>query len=136
MYSMEIKVLGMKLRVEVVLASMAVGAVLGCYLLCGCVTREGMASAGAALDYVMNKGVHNDTYDSKHDQVEVNTGASMSPQVPLPEGQLFMWANNEFSGKCCDTSNVSGGGGCACITKEQAQYLSSRGGNRAPHSEF
>ena len=62
--------------------------------------------------------------------------ASMSPQVPLPEGQLFMWANNEFSGKCCDTSNVSGGGGCACITKEQAQYLNSRGGNRAPNSEF
>ena len=133
---MIVKVLGMKLRVEVVVISMIVGAILCCHLVCGCASREGMATAGAALDYVMNKGVHNDKYDSKYDQVEVNTGAKLSPQVPLPEGQLFMWANNEFSGKCCATSNVSGGGGCACITKEQGDYLNARGGNRSGASEF
>ena len=137
---MNIKILGITLRVECILISMIIGAILGCHLLCGCVTKEGMesagAAAGAAIDYAMNKGVHTDKYESKYDQVEVNGGSKLSPQVPLPEGQLFMWANNEFSGKCCNTSNVSGGGGCACITKEQADYLNTRGGNRASPSEF
>ena len=133
---MDIKILGVKLRVECILISMVIGAVLGCYLICGCVTQEGMESAGAAIDYAMSKGVHTDKYESKYDQVEVNGGSNLSPKVPLPEGQLFMWANNEFSGKCCNTSNVSGGGGCACITKEQADYLNARGGNRASPSEF
>ena len=133
---MEVKVLGMKLRVECILISMVIGAVLGCYLICGCVTQEGMESAGAAIDYAMSKGVHTDKYESKYDQVEVNGGSNLSPKVPLPEGQLFMWANNEFSGKCCSTSNVSGGNGCACITKEQSDYLNARGGNRASPSEF
>ena len=136
MYKMEIKVLGMKLRVECILISMIIGALLGCHWLCGCATREGMQTAGSAIDYVMNNGVHNDKYDNKHSQVEVNGGSKLSPQVPLPEGQLFMWANNEFSGKCCDTSNVSGSNGCACITKEQACYLNARGVNRAAPSEF
>ena len=62
---------------------------------------------------------------------EVAGGEKLAPVVPLPEGQLFMWANNEFSGKCCENSNVSGGNGCACITKEQTCYLNARGGNRS-----
>ena len=45
-------------------------------------------------------------------------------------------ADNEFSGKCCDDSSVSGGNGCACITKEQQCYLNSRGGNRTSDSEY
>ena len=136
MYKMELKVLGMKLRLECILISMIIGAVLGCTLVCGCTTKEGMDTVGSALNYAMNKGVHNDKYDTKYDQVEVIGGSALSPKVPLPEGQLFMWANNNFSGKCCASSNVSGGGGCACITKEQACYLNSRGGNRASPSEY
>ena len=132
MYNMEIKVLGIKLRVECVIISMIIGALLCYYLLCGCARQEGMS----ALDYAMNKGVHNDKYNARVDRSEVNGGSKLSPKVPLPEGQLFMWANNEFSGKCCSNSNVSGGGGCACITKEQACYLNSRGGNRASPSEY
>ena len=46
---MFIKVFGMKLRVECIVISMIIGAILGCHLLCGCATQEGMAEAGAAL---------------------------------------------------------------------------------------
>ena len=49
---------------------------------------------------------------------------------------ISKYLNNEFSGKCCKNSNVSGGNGCACITKEQSDYLNARGGNRASPSEF
>ena len=63
-------------------------------------------------------------------------GSKLSPKVPLPEGQMFMYANNDQSGNCCTSSNVSGPGGCVCITKEQQDYLNSRGGNRANVSEY
>ena len=136
MYNMEIKVLGFKARVEVIVISMIIGCILGCHLVCGCVTREGMQVAGSALGYNMAKGVHNEKYEQRHDAMEVNGGGKLGPQVPLPEGQLFFWANNEFSGKCCEDSSVSGGNGCACITKEQQCYLNSRGGNRTSDSEY
>ena len=133
---MNIKVFGMKLRVECIIISMIIGAFLGCNLICSCATHEGYRSAGAALNYAMNKGVHNNKYDKKHDQVETNGGLRLAPQVPLPEGQMFLYANNEQSGKCCESSNVSGPGGCICITTEQAKFLTSRGGNRANDSEY
>ena len=107
---MFIKVLGVKLRVECIVISVIIGMILGCHLFCGCFTKEGMETAGAALDYAMNKGVHNEKYEERHDMSEMS-GGSLNPTVPLPEGQLFMYANNEFSGKCCSFSNVSGGGG-------------------------
>ena len=134
MYNMEIKILGFKARVEVIVISMIIGCLLCCHLVCGCATLEGMQSAGAAIGYNMARGVHADKYDKRASLMEVNQ--KLGPQVPLPEGQLFMWANNEFSGKCCAESNVSGGNGCACITKEQQCYLNSRGGNRTSNSEY
>ena len=130
------KTLGINIRWEMLLLGLIIAGFAWCHWVGGCLTREGMENAGAAIDYVMSKGVHNNKYESKYDQVSTNGGSALSPQVPLPEGQLFFWANNEFSGKCCDTSNVSNGAGCACITSEQACYLNSRGGNRASPSEF
>ena len=129
---MFIKLWGVKLRVECIVISMIIGALLGCHLACGCLTREGMETIGSAVGYKMADGVHTDKYEKKVGMLEVNGGGQrLNPTVPLPEGQLFMWANNEFSGKCCESSNVSGGNGCACITKEQNDYLNSRGGNRS-----
>ena len=136
MYNMEIKILGFKARVEVIVISMIIGCLLCCHLVCGCATIEGMQVAGAAIGYNMANGVHQDKYDPRASMLEVNGGGKIGPQVPLPEGQLFFYANNEFSGKCCTNSNVSGGNGCACITKEQSCYLNARGGNRAAGSEF
>ena len=133
---MFIKVFGIKLRVECIVISVLAGMILGCHLFCGCFTKEGMDTIGAGLDYAMNKGVHSNKYEERHDMTEMAGGSSLSPKVPLPEGQLFMYANNEFDGKCCNFSNVSGSGGCACITKEQADYLNTRGGNRTMSSEY
>ena len=88
MYNMEIKILGFKARVEVIILSMIIGCLLGCHLVCGCVTREGMQVAGAAIGYNMANGVHQDKYDPRASMLEVNGGGKIGPQVPLPEGQL------------------------------------------------
>tara|TARA_Y100000590_G_C15512064_1_gene935815 strand:+ start:358 stop:747 length:390 start_codon:yes stop_codon:yes gene_type:complete len=129
---MKIKLLGLTLRVECIVISMLIGVIIGYHLISGCTCNEGMST----MDYTMNNGVHNNQYEHKYNQFEVNQNASLSPKVPMNEGQLFMWANNEFNAKCCETSNVSGNSGCACITQEQADFLNSRGGNRASNSEY
>jgi hypothetical protein len=123
-----INVLGLKLRIDVIILLMIVGFILSSSTTCGCLTKEAYAN----IDYLMNKGVHNTKYEEKVNMIEVNelAGTSLRPVVPLREGELFMWSNNVFDDKCCATSNVSGPAGCACITKEQTDFLKSRGGNR------
>lgn len=56
-------------------------------------------------------------------------------QVPLPDGQLFFFQNNQFKPECCP-SPYSASTGCACMSSEQIAYLNSRGGNRSGDSEF
>ena len=127
------KIAGISLRWELILVAIVIGTLATCHIFGGCLTQEGMSVIGQK----MSTGVHNDTYQSKHDSLTTNGGGpTESPSVPLPEGQLFMWANNDFTADCCGTSNVSGTGGCACITKEQWDYLSARAGNATKPAEF
>jgi hypothetical protein len=56
-------------------------------------------------------------------------------QVPLPEGELFFFQNNQFKPECCP-SPYSASTGCACMSSEQIAYLNARGGNRSGDSEF
>ena len=90
---------------------------------------------GAPVNYRMGKGVYGswETRPQKR-----GTSVAWRPQqhdtykgtaVPLPEGQMFMWADNEFKPECCGSS-VSSSTGCACVTKAQMDYINQRGGNR------
>ena len=155
-----IVILGIKLRLELIILAAIIGGIAWLHLVSSCTTTEGYSmiariieevkvmagmrfiegntNMGAALDYSPSNGVHDNKYEKKVGLMEVNQlgGQVLKPKVPLPEGQLFYYANNDFDSKCCATSNVSGGNGCACITKEQYDFLNNRGGNRGPGSEF
>jgi hypothetical protein len=58
-----------------------------------------------------------------------------SQPVPLPEGQLLMFANTPFKPECCPNT-YSNSSGCACMTTKQYNYLVTRGGNNVPYSEY
>ena len=123
------KLLGFQCNMVYCVLCVVLGMFIGVNWFCSCITKEGMETAGAAVDYVMNKGVPglknfgNKPLNNLSDTFE-------KVNVPLPEGQLFFYANNKFDPKCCVRSTVSGSGGCACETKEQVDYLRSRGGNK------
>ena len=51
--------------------------------------------------------------------------------VPLPNGEMDMFATTSFSPKCCPNT-FSNSMGCACMTLEQQKYLTQRGGNNNP----
>jgi len=55
--------------------------------------------------------------------------------VPLPEGEMLMFANTPFKPECCPNT-FSNSSGCACMTTEQYNYLILRGGNNVPYSEY
>ena len=55
--------------------------------------------------------------------------------IPLPKGELFMFNSTEFSPSCCPNT-YSNSSGCACMTVDQTNYLSNRGGNNVPYSEY
>ena len=55
--------------------------------------------------------------------------------VPLPEGEMFMFATTPFKPECCPNT-YSNSSGCACMTGKQYNYLIERGGNNVPYSEY
>ena len=55
--------------------------------------------------------------------------------VPLPEGELDMFASTPFKPECCPNT-YSTSTGCACMTGKQYNYLVNRGGNNVPYSEY
>jgi len=54
--------------------------------------------------------------------------------VPLPEGEMLMFANTPFKPEC--NSAYSNSSGMACLTTNQYNYLVTRGGNNVPYSEY
>jgi hypothetical protein len=56
-----------------------------------------------------------------------------SENNPLSRGELNMFSDTPFRPTCCPSS-YSNSQGCACINKDQYNYLITRGGNNVPFS--
>ena len=122
------------LRLEITILCIILGAFIGTKLLCNCCKFRTLGEAftviGSKIDDVMQT-------DKKARKQLFNPNETYEKvQVPLPEGQLFYYANNEFKPECCKNSSVSGTGGCACLTDEQEKFLENRGGNKTYEDKF
>jgi hypothetical protein len=67
------------------------------------------------------KGMGN---ENKLDSYQYNSG----PTIPLPEGELYFFKDTKFDPSCCPAT-YSNSTGCACLSKPQFNYLTTRGGN-------
>ena len=106
---MEINILGQKLRVEILVLIMIVGAFIGINMWCSCAggVREGFNAgvnvAGAAIDYSMGKGV-NQSWENVNGKPDIGSSSTwfqglegnVGGKVPLPAGQLAMFSDNKF----------------------------------------
>lgn len=154
MYNMEISIGTYKFRVEILIAIIIVFWVAFGHLLCSCCkvnilegfvgannSAYGPEFAGAKTpDYIMNPSTWSMptlTYSpgTKPDAgVQAIWNRPKQP-IPLPEGQLDMFATTEFKPECCPNA-YSSSMGCACMTVGQYGYLISRGGNNVPYSQY
>jgi len=160
---MEIKIFGYEVRIEVIIACVIIGMVMGLVMFCDCFQYsliEGMAtkkhSAGAAaaagvpkkngkegFKNLNNNDLHiDDSYTMGWVQTAKRYASGMGNEnrlntykdnvgtpVPLPEGELFFFADNKFKPECCP-STYSDSTGCACLSQPQVDYINQRGGNR------
>jgi hypothetical protein len=143
---MEITLMGFKMRVEIIILCMIIGAFIGVNVFCSCAggLKEGFEVSsnlvGSAIGYTMGEGVKSswekktstaDYVKDLNQPMESNTGG----QVPLPESELIMFNDNKFAPECCP-SVYSNSSGCVCATPEQMNYLNQRGGNRTLTTEY
>jgi hypothetical protein len=149
---MEVRVFGHTVNIITVVLSMIISAIATTVLFCSCckmgvsdatrAIKEGLANFDpSGLDYNMADGVPQPpktwgSYPEGSLQAWKQSNANIKgTDVPLPEGQLFMWADNQFSPTCCPGA-VSNSEGCACISQEQEEYVAQRGGNNTEVSSF
>lgn len=141
---MEMKLMGMKFRPMVVILCVLVGMVIGAFALCSCAkitlkeVKEGFVTMGAPTRYNMSVGVPGSYGTRKLQSIAPHLDVNRGPKLPLPPGELFFFADNEFKPECCvpPFSSVSSADGCACVTKEQVDYINARGGNRSASEVF
>jgi hypothetical protein len=55
--------------------------------------------------------------------------------IPLPEGELDMFATTPFKPECCPNT-YSSSEGCACMDIKSYNYLINRGGNNVPYDIY
>ena len=164
MYNMEISVGGIKFRVEIIIGigiilflifgqtclscSSSIPGQMSTSL--GYANVEGFAGAssnnGHSAMYSLDNNAAINTDNWSMPNLVVKSGQQPSQgvmnilnrepqQLPLPEGQLSMFANTPFKPECCPNA-YSNSSGCACMTAPQYNYLVSRGGNNVPYSEY
>ena len=108
MYSMQVKILGLTCRIEIIIISIVVGMILGAHLLCSCskVTvdqakkkiKEGFHMLHpAGLGYQMGRGVKS-SYVTRHlPSIAQDLSTHIGPKVPLPPGEMFFFYNTQHS---------------------------------------
>lgn len=148
---MKVDLLGLKVEIIHIIIIVVLG-VLFMHLFGGCVsymiapsTKEGMELLGSDVSYKMGEGV-NGSWENKEQQQgpslafrQHNHDAYQSTFVG-PDKSLNFFSDTDFAQECCGSNYSANGGltdkgnttgGCACMNKQQIEYLNARGGNRS-----
>ena len=165
MYNMDIAILGYKLNVEILILIGVIYLILVGHTVSGCCnvhgimeglqnmakkSKEGFTGAntnyGLSAPYSLanDKIVNTSSWFDKN--LTITPGQPLSKgvkeilnrpyqQIPLPKGQLSMFANTPFKPECCPNT-YSNSSGCACMNTNTYNYLVTRGGNNVPYSEY
>jgi hypothetical protein len=162
MYNMDISLFGYKINLEILILIgiayliMVVNTISSTCNVSGIVegltkkSREGFAGAntnyGESSTYTLGDYAQVNTSSWSMPDLTVTAGQPLSqgvqnilnrPEqpVPLPEGEMLMFANTPFKPECCPNT-YSNSSGCACMTTKQYNYLIERGSNNVPYSEY
>ena len=131
---MSINVFGYKLRLELIILVVILWLLMSGTLLCSCCKVNSVKEGMSLLDHKMGEGVH-----SSWENKPLEEGSSVAwrkqdhdtyqGELVQPDQQLSFFANTQFKPECCG-SNYASSGGCACMNKNQMNYINTRGGNR------
>lgn len=154
MYNMEISIGSYKFRVEILILIVIVFWIMFGHMLCSCCTfnyKEGFVGSNNAAsgpefagakspDWIMNPSTWSMPTLSYSPGATPSAGVKAiwdrpKQPIPLPEGELDMFATTPFKPECCPNT-YSNSMGCACMDLKSYNYLRQRGGNNVPYSEY
>ena len=158
MYNMEVSIGSYKFRLEILILIVIVSWVMFGHLLCSCSTvgfKEAMSNLGTAANNIASgpefsgaktSSVYMDPSKWSMPNLTYSPGATPDAGVkaiwdrpkqpiPLPKDELDIFATTQFKPECCPNA-YSNSTGCACMTVDQYSYLTSRGGNNVPYSQY
>lgn len=152
---MQISIFGYKLDLEILILIGILYMILVGHTVCGCCNMhrvkkavEGFVGASTNNGMSMELADYNVPVDPKWGRPSLVVTPGEKPDaavqaildrpeqpVPLPEGEMLMFATTPFKPECCPSS-YSNSSGCACMTTGQYNYLQTRGSNNVPYSDF
>ena len=147
---MNLELFGFKVSLEVLILMGIIYLVIIVNTLYGCCHAEGFVGAntnyGESSQFSLTNDKITNTNSWDMPNLTMSKGQPLSqgvknildrPQqpIPLPEGEMLMFANTPFKPECCPNT-YSNSMGCACMTVKQYNYLNVRGGNNVPYSEY
>lgn len=155
MYNMDISVGSYKFRLEILILIVVVFWIMFGHMLCSCcrfnLFKEGFVGAnnvasgpefaGAKTpDWIMNPSTWSMPTLTYSPGTTPDVGVKAiwdrpKQPIPLPEGELDMFATTPFKPECCPNT-YSSSMGCACMTIPQFNFLKNRGFNNVPYSEY
>lgn len=154
MYKMEISILGYRINLEILILIGILYLILVGHTICGCCNMnklmEGFTGAntnyGESSSYSLTSNPQIDTSKWGAQDLTVVSGKQVPQSVqdivnrqntplPLPEGEMALFANTPFKPECCPNA-YSTSSGCACMNSNTYNYLIMRGGNNVPYSEY
>ena len=161
---MDITILGLKCRVEIIVLCVIVGFVIASFTICSCakLSPEACKKVLSESQHVVTEGFrkisdiadasainHQMGMDQPGSWQQKATGYAgdmgyntvlashanyKGTEVPL-QGTMDFFKNNAFKPECCPSTYTSSTG-CACTSVSQLNYLNQRGGNRTLSSEL
>lgn len=147
---MNLELFGFKLSLEILILIGIIYLVMIVNTLYGCCNMEGFVGAntnyGESSQFSLTSDNSINTNSWNMPNLTITKGEPLSKGVsnvldrpeqpiPLPEGEMLMFANTPFKPECCPNT-FSNSMGCACMTVKQYNYLNNRGGNNVPYSEY
>jgi hypothetical protein len=157
---MIINIAGYKISLEIIILIVVIYLIMMAHSLYGCchknksvasnIKKEGFSGAnanyGQPASYKVGDYSQLDTTSWIQPNLLVKSGEPVSAGVndilnrksqplPLPEGEMLMFAETPFRPECCPNT-YSNSSGCACMSAEQVNFLKVRGMGNVPYSEF
>jgi hypothetical protein len=158
---MIINLLGYKISLEIIILFVVIYLIIMVHSVYGCchknkgalipaVKKEGFAGAntnyGEFASYKVGDYSQVDTTNWIQPNLLVKPGEPIgegvndilnrkSQPLPLPEGEMLMFADTPFRPECCPNT-YSNSSGCACMSSEQVNFLKLRGMGNVPYSEY
>jgi len=146
--NLNMKVFGVKITLVHVLILVVLG-LMASHLVAGCCRMglmEGMEVIGAELQALPEYAKKDGEASKDPLAYREQDHDSYQSKFVAPEDNLNYFAQTEFKPECCGSNYSANGGllkeggfssgGCACMNREQIQYINQRGGNRTGATEF